>query len=248
MKKEDEMCTLRWLLCACVLAAGGCHVQWDGNRPVMTGELVRESRTIARADAAKAEVVRVELTMAAGEMVVSGGAKELLEGTFEYNAPDWKPQVEYVATGFRGRLTVHQGKAGGTLGDVKNEWNLRLANDIPMDLVVRCGAGENRLDIGDLDLRSVEVHMGAGAVHMDLRGKQTHDFEVAIHGGVGEARIKVPNDVGVYAEAKGAIGSINVRGMKREGKGWANEAYGKSKTTIRLDVKGGIGEINISAE
>jgi hypothetical protein len=210
--------------------------------------MIRDARVIPRADAAKAEMVRAELSMGAGKLEVAGGATELLEGVFEYNVPGWKPEVRYTSTGFRGRLVVRQGQSPARFGHARNEWSLKLANGIPLDLVVRCGAGESRFDLGDLNLRGVEVHMGAGAVHMDLRGKQTHDFAVTIHGGVGEARIKAPTDVGVIAEARGGIGSIKVHGMRREGGAWVNEAYGKSRTTIRLDVRGGIGEIDIRAE
>jgi len=90
--------------------------------------------------------------------------------------------------------------------------------------------------------------MGAGTVDLDLRGKPEKDYNVNINGGVGEATVRVPSTVGVVAEARGGIGSIEVRGMKKDGSRWVNDAYGKSKTTIRLDVKGGIGQINIFAE
>src|ERR1039458_5551387 len=37
--------------------------------------------------------------------------------------------------------------------------------------------------------------MGVGELHMDLRGKPKHDYDVRIHGGVGEATIHLPRDV-----------------------------------------------------
>lgn len=236
------------LLCAAIVSLAGCTIKIDGDLSARPGELRRESHTIERAAAAKAELVRAELMMAAGKLEIAGGAKELLEASFEYNVPGWKPEVRYSSTGFRGQVTVQQNKPSAGTGDARNEWNIKLANDIPLDLVVRCGAGENRLYLGDLNLRGVEVHMGAGAVYIDLRGKPTHDFAVTVHGGVGQARIRVPSGVGVIAEAKGGLGSINVRGLRREDGAWVNDAYRKSKTTIRLDVKGGIGEIDIAVE
>ena len=65
---------------------------------------------------------------------------------------------------------------------------------------------------------------------------------------MGEATVLVPNDVGVVAEATGGPAKVQVRGLQREGGKWTNEQYGKSPITIRLDVKGGIGQINIRAE
>ncbi|MBI5282704.1 MAG: hypothetical protein HY858_13550 [Candidatus Solibacter usitatus] len=238
----------RSVLALACLAVAGCGVNWSddsrtpGGRP---GPVVRDKVVIEKEKAARAELVQVDLTMGAGELDVRGGAAGLLEAEFAYNIPSWKPEVRYDDSSFRGRLSIRQPKGDTTIGDVKNEWKLRLANSIPLDIAVRCGAGENRLDLRDLKLRSVEIHLGAGTVDLDLRGKPEKDYDVSIHGGVGEATVRVPSAAGVVAEARGGIGSIEVRGMKKDGSRWVNDAYGKSKTTIRLDVKGGIGQINI---
>ena len=83
---------------------------------------------------------------------------------------------------------------------------------------------------------------------LDLRSEHARDFDVRVEGGVGEATVRVPSGLGVIAEARGGIGEINVRGMRKDGGRWVTEAYGKAKTTIRLNVKGGIGQINIIAD
>lgn len=230
---------------AAVLASAGCSIDIK-SQP--TGETVRETKIIERTRAAKAEIVVADLNIGAGELSVSGGAKELFDGEFTYNVPEWKPEVRYDDSGFRGRLTVRQAGGKGNFGNIKNIWDLKLANDIPLDLRIHCGAGENKLDLHDLTLRSVEVQMGAGSVNMDLRGKPQRDYEVRIEGGVGEATVHLPPDVGVVAEAHGGIGSINVRGLQKDGDRWVRDPSGQSKATVRLSVKGGIGEINILAE
>ena len=239
----------RWAFpLAAVLLAAGCTVNIGEGPRVSTGETVRTREVIARDKAAKAEMVQVDLNMPAGELRLSGGAKEFLEADFAYNVPSWKPEVRFDNSGFRGRLEIKQAKGETTIGELKNEWVLKLADEIPLDLTVRCGAGENKLDLRELTMRSVEVHIGAGSLEMDLRGKPAKDFEVRVNGGVGQADIKVPSDIGVIAEAHGGIGSINIHGMRKDGGRWVNEAYGKAKSTIRLSVSGGIGEINITAD
>ncbi len=242
-------CGLAVLVPAFFAVAGcGVHVG-DGGDRARAGEMIRESRVIERAQAAKAEMIQTELALGVGELRLSGGAKELLEADFAYNVPGWKPEVRYDGTGFRGRLTVNQGKSEPhIIGDTKNTWDLKLANDLPLDLVVRCGAGESRLDLRDITLRSLEMHIGVGEVRVDLRNKPKKDYEVRIDGGIGHAEVLVPTDVGVEAEAQGGIGSINVHGLRKDGNKWVNEVRGKSPTTIRLAVHGGIGEIEIRAE
>jgi hypothetical protein len=68
---------------------------------------------------------------------------------------------------------------------------------------------------------------------------------VNVHGGVGEATIYLPEGVGIEAHVKGGIGDIHAPGLeKREGR-YVNDSYGRAKTTVRLDIEGGIGQINL---
>ncbi len=225
---------------AAVVFLTGCDVN-----SVETGPTQHESKAI---DLDKSEMVRTELKMAAGELRISGGATKLMEGDFSYNIPQWKPEVRYSATGFRGTLFVEQG-SGSAGGNSHNEWNLRLNDSMPIDLLVKFGAGEAKLNLATLSLRSVEVEMGAGELEMDLRGQPKHDYDVRIRGGVGEATVRLPREAGIRADARGGIGSINVRGLtKKDDDHYENDAYDHAKVRIHLDVKGGIGNINLYAE
>jgi predicted membrane protein len=127
-------------------------------------------------------------------------------------------------------------------------WDLQLNDDKPLDLQIDFGAGEGRLDLGTLTLRSVDIHMGVGELRLDLRGAPKNGYTVNLRGGVGEATVYLPRDVGVVADAQGGIGGITARGLvKRDGE-YVNDAYGHSKTTVRLDIRGGIGAINLISD
>jgi len=83
---------------------------------------------------------------------------------------------------------------------------------------------------------------------LDLRGKTTHDYNVRVHGGVGEATVRLPQDVGIYATAHGGIGEIRVSGLNKQGDHWVNDAYDKATVRIHVEVEGGVGQINLIAE
>jgi hypothetical protein len=231
----------KYLLLAGTLFSFGCSFN-----PVATGPTRHEVREIER-DAA--ERVRVALTMGAGELRVSGGSSKLMQAEFTYNVDAWRPEVTYRGgAGAFSDLTIQQpGEVRGG-GDQKYQWDLRLNNDVPLDMKVRFGAGEARLDLGSLTLRNVEVQMGAGRIDMDLRGAPKRDYGVRIRGGVGEATVRLPANVGLYAEAAGGLGSIHVSGLRREGDHWINDAYRDASIRIRVDVHGGIGQINLIAD
>jgi hypothetical protein len=212
----------------------------------VTGPERHDFRTIER-DAA--ERVHVNLTMGAGTLTIGGGAKKLLNADFTYNVASWQPEVRYSSTGTRGDLTIRQPGQGHTqIGHTRYQWDLALNDDVPMDLTLQFGAGQARLDLGSLSLRSVEVHMGVGKLDMDLRGNPKHNYDVSIRGGVGEATVRLPAGVGVYAEGSGGIGEIRTQGLRREGGHWVNDAYEDSKVRIHLDIHGGIGAIHLISD
>ena len=133
-------------------------------------------------------------------------------------------------------------------GNTENHWTLHLANDVPVDLRIDMGAGRGNLRLRDIDVTALNLNMGAGQVDIDLTGARQHDLHGSIEGGVGEANIRLPKDVGVIVSASGGLGTIETHGLKHDGDEYVNEAYGKSPVTIHLKVEGGIGRISLTQE
>ncbi len=61
-----------------------------------------------------AEMVRAEIAMVASTLNVSGGAKKLLEAEFKTDRKNFKPQIRYDVSSFRGVLSI--GKKGESRG------------------------------------------------------------------------------------------------------------------------------------
>ncbi len=222
------------------LALGACGIDMAPSGPEQ-----RETRSI---HLDKAERVRAELKMSAGELNVRGGAAKLLDAGFTYNVAEWKPVIDYKNSGGIGDLTLEQRGSSSIGGSRKNRWDLRFNDGVPIDLRVHFGAGEARLDLGSLSLRSVAVEMGAGSLRVDLRGAPREDYSVRIRGGVGEAVVYLPREVGVAATASGGLGDISVTGLQKKGDRYVNDAYENAKVRIRVDVQGGVGSIKLIGE
>jgi hypothetical protein len=210
-----------------------------------SGPTKRESRNVARG---KAEMVRVELNMGAGKLRAGSGTGQLFDGEFIYNSSFCKPEVRYDESSFRGHLEIRSPSTTSHMGNNHCDWDLRFSEEVPLDFDVHFGAGEARLDLGRLDLRSLTVNMGVGQLTVDLRGQPKHDYDVQVHGGVGEAIVHLPSDVAVIATAHGGIGGIDVRGLHKDGDRWVNETSRHGNSTIRVNVTGGVGHIQLIAD
>ncbi len=224
-------------------------------------EKVGEMQTVSKSvDRKNIPYATVDLKMGEGELNVTGGAEadRLMEADFSYNVSAWKPKVSKHAPGDWNNLKVRQGSVEGARGgDARNEWDIRLNDEVFTHLVVEVGAGESDLDLDSLNLGvpghqepvDLTVQMGAGDTTVDLTGDYTKPFphiDASIQGGVGEATVLLPRRVGVKVKAQGGLGKIDAKGLQRvDDSSYVNDAYGESEVTLRVDIEGGFREINL---
>ncbi len=208
----------------------------------------RTSHTSRTVSLQGAKTASAKIEMSAGQLTIHGGSKEMLEADFSFTGSYGEPKVDYSVNSGAAQLNISQDSHGPNLGHTENEWNLHFNKDVPLDLRINMGAGQGNLYFRDVPLTRLEFEVGAGQADVDLTGDRKSDVTVDIQGGVGQANIRLPKNVGVIARASGGIGSIETHGLKKDGDEYVNEAYGKSPVTIHLTVEGGIGEIRLSQE
>jgi hypothetical protein len=196
----------------------------------------------------RAKSARAKLEMGAGQLTINGGSANLMEADFNYSDSYDEPRVEYNVAEGVGQLNVSQDSRTVHIGHSENDWSLHFSKDIPMELKIDMGAGQGNLHLRDVPLTRLDLNIGAGQVDVDLTGDRKSDLTADIEGGVGQANIRLPKNVGVIVHASGGIGSIDAHGLKHEDDTYTNDAYGKTPATIRLKVEGGIGEIVLSQE
>src|SRR3972149_8582450 len=123
-KKEKRAMKTKHLLINVVLLAALLLASCVSSDDVRVGELRTESKSVELGDA---KSVRVKMVLGAGDLVVTGGAKKLLEADFTYNVAKLKPEVEFTD----GTLVVQHPDVRGyrtpqDIKDFRNEWDLRL--------------------------------------------------------------------------------------------------------------------------
>jgi hypothetical protein len=197
-----------------------------------------------------ARFAEIDLKMGAGELVLRGADQDsLLEGTFIYNRSRLKPNIDYRLFNETGILRIrHAKRSSATFGNIRNEWDLRLSKDLPIELKIKLGAGQSTLDLRGIQMSDLDIDMGVGEMILDLQGPHSENLDVRIDGGVGSGTIYLPADVGVRVRVDGGLGSIHARGLKKDGRTYTNGAYGRSDVEIEVDIDVGIGSLTLKGE
>lgn len=224
------------------LLLAGC-----GARP-RVGELQSETQSVERGNV---ESVLARINIGAGDLTVTGGSDQLLDASFNYNVARLKPSVEYSD----GTLVVEQPGAKGLplpdlrgITDFRNEWDLRLSGEVPMDLRVNMGAGDSDLQLADLSLTGLDITLGAGRSTVDLSRNWTSDLDVTIDSGAADLTVRLPKDVGVRVEVDRGPTVIDAPNLSQDGNVYTNDAYGASDVTLQIKMQSGIGQIKLEVE
>lgn len=240
------------LLAAGLLTQTGCIIRRERLREPAKATRGASEEAVELEGATSAEV---DLRMGAGELKVKGGAGggTLVDGDFDYSPASLRPIFEPSSSGMRRKVVIRTERMDG-LGDfgwlggarMRNAWDLRLSQDVPIALSINLGAGEGDIDLRDVDIEQFDLMMGAGDVTIDLSGDRNRSFDGAIQAGAGELTIRVPKDVGVRVRGRqDGVGEWNTPGFSADGNYFVNDEYESATTKIDLDVQRGLGEVTL---
>jgi hypothetical protein len=255
-QKEDAMKRYTVLFAVVALAAASLACSVDLGIPrLRTGPT--ETFTVSEPLPEDVEVVNLTLTMAAGELDLTGGGEDVLSGQIRYNVEDWEPQLENEGD----RIILRQGDGDTNVGiptngsQIINDWELQLG-DIPYDLTVTAGAYDGTLELGGVPLRRLEVRDGAssaqvsfdspnpeemsslsydtGASSVTLSGlANSNAAQVNFNGGAGEYTLDFSGELqrDMDVTAKAGVSSLTIRVP--------------AGTAVEVRVDGGLSDVDL---
>ena len=154
---------------------------------------VSESKSVAYDGA---ESVRVKVAMVSGKLNVSGGAETLMDGTFTYSDPVWKPEVAYSVEDGVGTLEVNHPKVEGPhVGGPRYAWDLVMGNEVPLSFGIKLASGNADLRMAETRLSELDVKVASGDVKADLTGDQADLTQVSLKTASGRSSLVMD---GVY--------------------------------------------------
>lgn len=111
--------------------------------------------------------VNLKIEFGAGELTLAPGASTLVDGTATYNYDELKPEV--VTDEGNIKVRVGDGKLDilPTLNNLINEWDLKLGSE-PMNLSIKAGAYDAKLELGGLALKQLNIEDGASNVELNF--------------------------------------------------------------------------------
>ncbi|BAJ63349.1 toast rack family protein [Anaerolinea thermophila] len=111
------------------------------------------------------EPAELLIRMGAGELTLSGGADNLVEGKVEYNVEGWEPEIQREGREVRVEQGVKSANFTRGVQNLVNRWELTLGKR-SMDFALEAGAYDGNLDFSDVPLTRLRISDGASKVRV----------------------------------------------------------------------------------
>jgi hypothetical protein len=192
-----------------------------------------------------AENARIKIRHGAGQLVIESGASqnEVLAGR--------------VSGGMEYRSSLTQGKLNLSLeapGRVyilapwvrPLHWTLQLNDQLPMELDLKTGGSESKIDLSQLRVTDLELNTGASDTTLTMPAKVSHT-KAGVKGGVASVRITVPEGVAARIRATGGLSEISIDRDRfpRSGGYYQSEDYDEAEFKLELDLSMGVGSMTV---
>jgi len=178
--------------------------------------------------------VNLSIIMSApGNVKIGKGAGEkLVEGTVEFNVPEWAPEVQ--TQGDNVRLLQRDGWriVPRALNNPVNKWDLHLGDKKPLNVKVSAGVSSGEYNLGGLPLRNLDLEMGVGKNVISFDGANPEEMDrLGVSAGAGEVEMRdLLNSNFKQMRVRGGVGELRLSFMGE-----------RLKKDAAVDMEGGVG-------
>lgn len=215
---------------------------WTGKRVRQTDELSIPLQS--------AQEAAIDINHSVGVLKIQAGASpsNLMEGTFVGGV---EHRVDYSSQWASLNLSIPSNMVFGfpqVAGSEGLRWDLRFNNRIPLEIKLRTGAGENRVDLRSMLVRKVILETGASSSNIILPEKAGFT-QVEVRAGVASVVLRVPQGVAGRIHMKsGLVGfKIDQNRFPVKGSGYESEDYDMAENKVEIMVEAGVGSIEITS-
>lgn len=149
-----------------VLALVSMACGFDINLPKQSEPIATETKDI-NVPYPDSEEVNLKLSFGAGELNLSPGADDLVDGTATYNYAEFEPEVATDDNNIEINMGDSDINLFPSFDEIENTWDFKLG-DKPMNLNIDSGAYQGRFELGGLSLTNLDIDDGAADVELSF--------------------------------------------------------------------------------
>jgi hypothetical protein len=129
---------------------------------------------------------------------------------------------------------------------IGREFRVDFNPDVELELHLRTGASESKLDLANLLVVSLDLKTGASStvIHSPQRGQTT----ASIDAGAASVEFRIPSNVAARISSDTGLAEVKVDTGRfpPAGRGYESPDYADATARLDLHIKGGLGSFTVS--
>lgn len=229
---------------ASLLALGAVVAVALGYPPRSSGS-VRESSASVERESAEVSRLRTSIKSGVGTLSVrSDDTEALVAAELESDVAQLR-QVSRREDNLQSVDISTEFQGGWQFGDIKNDLQVAISDDVPLELTVDTGASKADINLETALLERLTIKAGASSVKVRL-GSRTESTRFDLEAGASSVEIVVPDDVGVRVLLESGLASSQLEDLENKGNGLFESAnYARADRKVEISAKIGAGSLQL---
>ncbi len=231
------------------------------------GEIVREAKTLSREIVIEVEKVpetevapeteialetkeypeieraSIELKLDLGKLTIGESTPLLYECISQYQYKEFEPFEKYSSTEKEVSILIyHLPVRRKNFYNVKNDWQLKLNNQIIYNLSIETGAINTDCNLSGFKVEKLYIESGASNINLVMA---QYDSKIIIDTGASNIDIAIPKNVGATVSIDSGIAIKDLEDfIKKNGK-YISTNYNESEFKVEIEIDCGVSHIDI---
>jgi hypothetical protein len=190
----------------------------------------------------KIEKASIELNLDAGKLSMAESTPLLYECISQYRYKEFEPLEEYSTVEKEANVLIHHSPVKGSFRTPKNEWELKLNNQIIYDLNIETGAVNTDCNLSSFKVEKLYIESGASNINLVV---PKYNSKIIIDTGASNIDIAIPKNVGATVNIDSGIAIKDLDDFIKRDSMYISNNYNSSEFKVDIEIDCGVSHINI---
>ena len=171
---------------------------------------------------------------------------KLVEGKISYSKAAEKPEISSEKSLGQGILRITQPSGSGLpiISSLRNDTNLRLTSQIPLEIQINTGASKERLNLSKLRVDYLEINSQAS--DLDIIFGNLYSSRVRIKTSASTLSVKIPKEMEARIKIDSKVKSLSISDRFKKSSGeYKSTGFDKAFTRLDIEIDSVAGSITI---
>lgn len=190
------------------------------------------------------ERASIELNLDVGKLTLGESTPLLYEFISQYRYKEFEPFEKYSSTEKEVDILIYHSPVTKKVisSNIKNNWQLKLNNQIIYDLTVETGAIDINCNLSDFKVEKLYIESGASNINLVL---PQYNSKIIIDTGVSNINIDIPKNVGAIVNIDSGIAVKDLDDFIKRNGTYISQNYNESEFKTEIEINCGISNIDI---